>query len=140
MIRVVLDTNIVVSALLQPLGPSARILVLVLSDAIQLCVTGTIYAEYEEVLRRPRFRLDENVIAAALEAIRLKGLWVKSPPTIRVCPDPDDDIFVECAAAAEADYVVTGNVKHFPSAWGKTRVVTPRQFVDAEFSEEQDAR
>jgi uncharacterized protein len=136
MIRVVLDTNIVVSALLQPLGPSARILVLVLSGAIQLCVTGDIYAEYEEVLRRPRLKLDENVIAASLEAIRLKGLWIKSPAALRVCSDPDDDIFVECAAAAEAAYLVTGNVKDFPPVWEKTRVVTPRHFVNAEFSED----
>ncbi|MBK7928146.1 MAG: PIN domain-containing protein [Bryobacterales bacterium] len=53
MIRVVLDTNIVVSALLQPLGPSARIFLLALGGAIQVCVTGAIYAEYEEVIRRP---------------------------------------------------------------------------------------
>jgi uncharacterized protein len=102
----------------------------------KLCVTGNIYAEYEEVLRRPRFRFDENLITATLEAIRRKGIWIKSPKTMRVCTDPDDNIFIECAAAAEADYLVTGNVKHFPSAWQRTRIVTPRQFVEAEFGED----
>lgn len=137
MIRVVLDTNIVVSALLQPLGPSARILFFVLSDVIRLCVTGAIYAEYEEVLRRPRFRLAESVITQILEAIRIKALWIKSPPTLGACSDPDDDIFIECAAAAEADYLVTGNTRHFPSAWEQTKIVTPRHFLEIEFAETQ---
>jgi uncharacterized protein len=135
MIRVVLDTNIVVSALLQPLGSSARILVLALSDALQLSVSGNIYAEYEEVIRRPRFRFDSDVIAAILEAIRLKGIWIKPTEAIRVCLDPDDDIFVECASAARAGYLITGNTKDFPPAWSETMIVTPRRFLEIEFSE-----
>jgi putative PIN family toxin of toxin-antitoxin system len=74
MTRVVLDTNVIVSALLQPLGLPARILLLFLNDVVQLCVTGDVFAEYEEVLRRPRFWLEERVIAAALENVRLKGV------------------------------------------------------------------
>ncbi len=53
MIRVVLDTNIAVSALLQPLRPPAQVFVLVLGGSVQLCVSGAIYAEYEEVISRP---------------------------------------------------------------------------------------
>jgi predicted nucleic acid-binding protein len=48
MIRVVLDTNIIVSALLQPLGPPARVFVLSIGGSIQLCISGSVYAEYEE--------------------------------------------------------------------------------------------
>jgi putative PIN family toxin of toxin-antitoxin system len=70
MIRVVIDTNIIVSALLQPLGPPAQVLLLAVSGSIQLCITGEVYAEYEEVIRRPRFRRDESAIVAALDAIR----------------------------------------------------------------------
>jgi uncharacterized protein len=51
---------------------------------------------------------------------------------VRICSDPDDDMFSECAQAAEAHYLVTGNVKHFPATWLGTRIVTPREFVDAE--------
>src|SRR4051794_4497500 len=54
--RVVLDTNVLVSALLQPLGPSAHLLLLALNGSIRLCMTGSIYAEYEEVISRPRFQ------------------------------------------------------------------------------------
>jgi predicted nucleic acid-binding protein len=50
MIRAVFDTNVVVSALLQPLGPSAQLLLLALNGSIQLCITGSIYAEHEEVI------------------------------------------------------------------------------------------
>jgi predicted nucleic acid-binding protein len=55
MIRVVLDTNIVVSALLQPLGPPSQILMLAPGGSIQLCVSGSVYAKYEEVISRPPF-------------------------------------------------------------------------------------
>ena len=49
---------------------------------------------------------------------------------IRVCADPDDDMFLECAQAAHADYLVTGNLKHFPEFWESTRIVTPRNLLD----------
>jgi len=74
MIRLVLDTNIVVSALLQPLSPPAQVYLLGVDGSIQICISGNVYAEYEEVLRRPRLRFQENVIATTLCTIREKGL------------------------------------------------------------------
>jgi len=130
MIRVVIDTNIIVSALLQPLGPPAQVFSLALGESIQLCVSGEVYAEYEEVIRRPRFHRDENVITAALETIREKGLWVRPTDAVRACTDPDDDIFLECARAARAAYIVTGNIKDFPASWHETRIVTARSFLE----------
>jgi uncharacterized protein len=131
MIRVVLDTNIIVSALLQPLGPSAQLFMLALGGAVQLCVSGRVYAEYEEVISRPRFQRSEDVISSALLAIREQAFWVRPTEQVKVCPDPDDDIFLECAQAAEADYLVTGNLKHFPASWAGTRIVTPRWLLDS---------
>lgn len=54
------------------------------------------------------------------------------PPTetIKACSDPGDDIFLECAHAACADYLVTGNRKHFPSSWATPLIVTPRRFLE----------
>ena len=130
MIRVVFDTNIIVSALLQPLGPSAQLLLLAVGDSLRLCVSGSVYAEYEEVISRPRFQCSPDIIAATLQAIRKIGLWVRPTQTVKACADPDDDSFLECAQAAQADYVVTGNIKHFPPNWGKTRIVAPRWLVD----------
>jgi putative PIN family toxin of toxin-antitoxin system len=130
MIRVVLDTNIIVSALLRPLGPPAQVFVLAIGGSIQLCVSGNIYAEYEEVISRPRFQRAEDVISGTLRAIREKGFWVRPVQAIRVCSDPDDDIFLECAQATRADYLITGNLKHFPTSWEGTQIVTPRRLLD----------
>jgi putative PIN family toxin of toxin-antitoxin system len=103
MIRVVLDTDIIVSALLQPLGPSAQIFVLSLGGAVQSCVTGSVYAEYEEVISRPRFKRSEEIIAATLRSIREKSLWFRPVEKVQACLDPDYDIFLECVQAAHAD-------------------------------------
>ena len=130
MIRVVLDTNIIVSALLQPLGPPAQVLSMAIGGSIQLCVSGSVYTEYEEVIRRPRLRRDEDIVAGMLNFVREKGLWVRPTKNVRACADPDDDVFLECAQAARADYLVTGNSKHFPASWADTQIVPPRRFLD----------
>jgi uncharacterized protein len=132
MIRVVLDTNIVISALLNPQGPPAQVLLMTIVDPdTQLCVSGNIFAEYEEVIRRPRFNRSDSEIVATLRTIREKGFWVKPTEKVHVCSDPDDDIFLECALAAAADYLVTGNVKDFPAVWSGTQIVTAREFLNA---------
>ena len=132
MIRVVLDTNVFVSALLQPLGLPAQVFLLAIGGHIaQLCISGAIYAEYEEVIRRPRFHRTQNEMEAALRTVRDRGLWFKPTSRVQACSDPDDDIFLECAQAAEAHYVVTGNLKDFPSVWGVTKIVHSREFIEA---------
>jgi uncharacterized protein len=130
MIRVVFDTNIVISALLQPLGPPAQVFELAISGVIEFCVSGDIYTEYEEVVRRPRFKRSEEIVAGLLQAVREKGRWVRPAARVRVCLDPDDDIFLECAQAAEAGYLVTGNFKDFPTLFGVTRIVTAKELLD----------
>jgi uncharacterized protein len=131
MTRVVIDTNVFVSALLQPQGPPAQVLMVALArQNVRLCVSADIYAEYEEVIRRPRFLRTEDEISAALRTIREDALWVKPSLRITACSDPDDDMFLECAQASQAHFLVTGNTKHFPSRWEDTKIVTARQFLD----------
>lgn len=130
MTRVVLDTNVLISSLLRSDGPSAQILLLAFNLSIRLCISGSIYAEYEEVISRPKFRRPTEIITRTLQAIRETGLWVRPTESVRACSDPDDDIFLECAQAARARYIVTGNTKHFPPVWGQTEIVTPRRLVD----------
>ena len=78
MIRVVLDTNVLISALLQPQGRPAQVLLLTTAGpAARLCMSAEVYAEYEEVIRRPRFKRNENEISEVLRAIREVGIWVK---------------------------------------------------------------
>ncbi len=130
MIRVVIDTNVVVSALLQPEGLPAAVLMLALSGEIQLCISDDVFAEYDEVIRRPRLKRTTDVIEGTLKSIRELGHWVKPTVIAHVCSDPDDNIFLECAQAAGADYLVTGNRRHFPNRWKKTRVVGVRELIE----------
>src|SRR5271169_2910786 len=98
MIRIVLDTNVLISALLSSQGPPARVLLMILLDPdTQLCVSGDIHAEYEEVIRRSCFKRSDDEIEGTLRTIRERGFWVKPTQRVRACSDPDDDIFLECA-------------------------------------------
>lgn len=114
--------------------PPGQIVKLAFSGVIQMYMTGSIYAEYEEVIRRPRLGRSDEVVDGLLRAVREIGIWVRPNAPIlhsaHACSDPDDNIFLECAQEAHADYVVTGNLKHFPDSWGATRVITPRQLLD----------
>ena len=130
MIRVVIDTNILVSALLQPQGLPAAVLMRVLSGKVRLCVSDAVFAEYDEVIRRPHLRRSPDVIEGTLQSIRKLGHWVKPRITVEECTDPDDNVFLECAQAAEADYLVTGNQRHFPGRWKKTKVIGARELIE----------
>jgi putative PIN family toxin of toxin-antitoxin system len=129
MIRVVLDTNVLVSALLQPKSIPAEVLVLALSGKVQLCISDDVFAEYDEVIRRPNLKRPIDVIEMTLEAIRMMARWVKPAARAEACSDPDDNIFLECAEAAHADFLVTGNLRHFPAQWKKCRVIGPRELI-----------
>lgn len=131
MIRVVLDTNIVVSAALRAGGLPEAVFNMAIDGVIQFCVSEPILAEYEEVLGRRRLAIPPEKVTNALARIREKGYLVTD--TVKVdpaaCPDdPDDIIFLECAETAAADYLVTGNTRHFPNEWKKTKIVTVREF------------
>ena len=104
MIRLVLDTNVIVSALLTPTGLAAQIFRVAISGSVQLCITGNVYAEYEEVIRRARLRFPEDVVTNALQTIREKSFWVRPTETVQACGDPDDNIFLECALASHSDF------------------------------------
>jgi putative PIN family toxin of toxin-antitoxin system len=130
MIRVVLDTNVLVSALLQPEGLPAAVLMMVLAGRVEACVSDAVLAEYEEVIRRPRFKRDTEVIEATLEAICRVANHVEPTRHVDACKDVDDNMFLECAEAAHAHYLITGNQRHFPKQWKKTRVIGVREFVE----------
>jgi putative PIN family toxin of toxin-antitoxin system len=128
--RVVLDTNIIVSALLVPSGTQASVLLLALREPNALYVSQSVLAEYNEVLSRPRLKLQPRQIDEALAAIRKVANLVAPTKTLSVSADKSDNRFLECAEAAEADYLVTGNTRHFPHIHKTTKIVTGRQFLD----------
>ena len=130
MTRVVIDTNILVSAVLQPLGLPSQVFLLAAAGLIELFVSDGIYAEYEEVIRRPRLKRHADAIEGALRTIREKAVWVKTTVAVTAASDQDDNIFLECAQTAEAHYLVTGNIKDCPAVWQTTRIVTAREFME----------
>jgi uncharacterized protein len=136
-IRIVVDTNILVSALLQPESLPAAVLMLVLSGEAQLCISDAVFAEYDEVIRRPRLKRSPGVIEDALESIRRLSHWTKPSVRVTECTDADDNVFLECAQAGEADYLVAGNKRHFPDRWKKTKVISARELFELLIEQEK---
>ncbi len=129
--RIVLDTNVLVSGLLQALGPSGQIVRLVAAGELVPCHDPRILAEYREVLLREKFRFDRERVEALMEQIRADGIPVAARPLAVRLPDPDDEPFLEVALAGAARHVVTGNLKHYPAeARQGVSVLSPRAFVE----------
>jgi uncharacterized protein len=113
MIRVVLDTNVIVSAYLNQDGLPFFILKLALAGVVRLCASETVLAEYQELLHRKSCPLDRRRARLLLEKIRATSQIVRPGGSLAVTSDPDDNIFLECAEAAKAHFLVTGNLAHF---------------------------
>jgi putative PIN family toxin of toxin-antitoxin system len=129
-LRVVYDTNVVVSAALNTYGTASTLLSLALNRQVTLCLSSSIFREYQEVLVRPKFGLPLNTVAPLLGAIRRTAVMVTPKQRVSKSPDEPDNRFLECAQAANADYLVTSNTRHFPFAeFLDTRIVTPAIFA-----------
>lgn len=128
---VVLDTNILVSALLSPFGPPARVLDLVLNGDLRAAYDDRLLAEYREVLARPKFSFAPEDAALVLAYLETDGERVTAQPLACELPDADDLPFLEVAAQAEA-VLITGNTAHYPAAVrGVVQVVAPGEFFRA---------
>jgi putative PIN family toxin of toxin-antitoxin system len=124
-----LDTNIVVSACLRPEGAPATIVELALLGAFIVCLSPDELREYREVLARPKFSRQLERIRVLLAGIEEMAIAVTPDRKVEISPDEEDNRFLERSEAAEADFLVTGNRKHFPEMFGKTRVVAPCDFL-----------
>ena len=103
---------------------------LALSGRVQLCVSDPVFTEYQEVIRRPRFKRSPEVIDNTLQSIPRLGHWVEPTAQVEQCSDPDDNMFLDCAEAAEADYLITGNKRHYADRWKKTRMIGARELIE----------
>jgi uncharacterized protein len=129
--KIVLDTNVLVSGLLQPFGPSGQIVRLVASGDLVLCHDPRILAEYEDVLLREKFGFDPERVEILLEGIRAGGIPVAARPLAIRLPDTDDEPFLEVALAGGARCLVTGNERHYPAeARSGVAVLSPRLFLE----------
>ncbi len=128
-LRLVVDTNIVVSAALEPDGLQRTVLLLAITKPAQLHVSPALLTEYRDVLSRPEFQIRKELRHQLLQIIKRRAHTVTPARRLQVTSDLGDNIFLECADAARADYLVTGNTRHFPKFWKKTKVITSREFL-----------
>ncbi len=128
-LRLVLDTNIVVSAALKPLGLQRTVLLLARTKPARLCLSAPIFAEYRAVLSRPELLIRKGLRQQLLQLLENQAHFVAPSGLLQVTPDPADNIFLECADAARADYLITGNQRHFPKFWKKTKIITSRELI-----------
>jgi putative PIN family toxin of toxin-antitoxin system len=129
-LRLVIDTNILVSAALKPDGLPRTVLVLAITKPARLYVTNAILTEYREVLARPELKIRRGLRQQLLQLLKNRAHLVNPVRPLRVAKDPDDDKFLECADAARADYLITGNQRHFPQFWKNTKIITSREFIN----------
>jgi putative PIN family toxin of toxin-antitoxin system len=126
----VIDTNVLVSAMLKWNSNPGSILELAFGGTIIPLLNESIVSEYREVLARPKFHLTQEIIDSVVGELERLGLRIDAEKLDTELPDPKDRVFYEVVMEerkSEDAYLVTGNIKHFPA---KPFVVTPRQMLD----------
>ena len=126
----VIDTNVLVSAMLNADSIPGQIAEEALSGDIIPLYNDEIIAEYEDVLRRQKFKFDRKSVHFLVDTIIERGIPTDAGPVEDILPDATDIIFyaVTMEKRKEEDaYLITGNLKHFPS---KSFVVTPREMLE----------
>lgn len=128
-LRLVIDTNVLVSGALKPESLQRTTFLLATTKPARLYVSRPILEEYAEVLSRPELHIRKGLRLQLLQLIRNNSHVVTASRRLEVASDPDDNMFLECADAARADYLITGNQRHFPKFWKKTKIITSREFI-----------
>jgi len=129
--KIVLDTNVLVSGLLTPFGSSGEIVRMVFSGELLLYIDARILSEYQDVLHRQKFNFDKDHIGILLDFIKLYGQFISSSPLTNLLPDPDDEPFLEVAIAGRVRSLVTGNTAHYPSQLREgIDIYSPSEFIE----------
>lgn len=132
--KIVIDTNVIVSSLIQRNYPNFIISELFIEGKFQLCISEELMAEYYEVLARPKFAKfhDFFIRAEALLAdIETKAAKYYPTITLELISDDDDNMILELADECNADFIITGNTTDFIfSSYKQTKIVTPKEYWD----------
>jgi len=123
--NVVIDTNVIISAVLSPAGNPAKIVNMGLDKSIQISLSDEILAEYEEVLSRTEFDFSVEKQNTFMSGIKKSGILVEPSLSSIAMPDEDDRIFYDTAKGSGA-ILVTGNTKHYPT---ESFIMTPSDFL-----------
>lgn len=133
MVRAVLDTNILLSALRSRNGASHEILCRLVSRQFELVIGNTVLAEYDEVLKRecPRFGVPVATVDRFLDALCASSTYFQTSSFWKpALPDPDDEAIAQLALEAKVGYLVTCNQRHFPAErLPAIRVITPKELL-----------
>lgn len=129
-LRLVVDTNIFVSAAIKPDGLQRAVVNLALAKPARLYVSAEIIAEYRGVLSRAELGIRKSLRRQLLDLIEARAHVVRPAQQLQVTKDPNDNMFLECADAARADYLITGNARDFPPFWKSTKIVSSREFLN----------
>jgi putative PIN family toxin of toxin-antitoxin system len=129
--RVVLDTNVLVSGLLKSQGPPGRILEFMLADVFVVLYDDRMMSEYVEVLARLAFGFQSGEVDPILDYIFHDGEQVTAGVLDVLLPDPTDLPFLEVAAAGNAVALITGNIRDFKPTHGRhsVNVCSPADFL-----------
>jgi len=129
--KVVLDTNVVVSGLISPFGAPGEIVRMVASGALELCYDARVLSEYRSVLLRQKFSFNQAHVEDLLGQIEACGHVTTGKLLAKRLSDSDDEPFLEIALGGKAHYLVTGNLKHYPVDKRQgMRVVSPTEFLE----------
>jgi putative PIN family toxin of toxin-antitoxin system len=128
-LRLVIDTNVVVSAAIGAEGLQRTVVLLAMTKPARWYVPEAIVAEYALVLARPEIKIRKGLRQQLLQLIKNHAHVVVPSRLPQITSDPADIIFVECADAARADYLVTGNQHHFPKFWKNTKIISSSEFL-----------
>ena len=132
--KIVIDTNVIVSALIQRGYSNQIINILFIEQKFQLCISEELLAEYYEVLARPKFsKFQDFFIRAKSLLVEIEAKATKYTPaiTLNLIADDDDNMILELADECSADFVITGNTKDFSfPTYKQTKIVTPKEYWD----------
>jgi len=130
--KIVLDTNVLVSGLLTPFGTSGAIVRMVSAGKLILLYDSRILLEYQEVLCRSKFQFDKEQIDLLIDYIKKNGQLNPTSPLKKNLPDPDDAPFLEVAIGGDAEYLVTGNKIHYPRKYREgIKILSPTEFINS---------
>jgi putative PIN family toxin of toxin-antitoxin system len=128
--KIVLDTNIIVSAFINPKGAPGEIISLILSRKITICYDNKIFAEYMDVLKKSKFNFDSILVDEFLDFIRENGEYIIAESQKIKFTDEDDKIFYDVYKSSDEEYIITGNKKHFPQ---ENNIITPREYIELNY-------
>ena len=130
MIRVVLDTNVLVAAVISRTWPNANVFEQIVADKLRPYVTDAVIEEYGRVFEYERLRhLDKRRVTNVRRLLKAAAIKVKSRGRLKLSEHEEDNRIYECALAAKAHYIVTENTKHFSKPYKITKIVNARQLL-----------